>query len=138
MDGKKSVIVDSESLADSDVEKQASAAAIQYRRQARQEDAASDELETLAVPSTPKSKSGLEAPIAAEYRTSTKTKYLFLGLYFSLSLILTIYSKAVLGKVRPHLGLVLQSADCGPLHSSPTRGFSRLYTQLRHPWAATC
>lgn len=35
----------------------------------------------------------------AEYRIPTTTKYLYLSLYFALNLGLTIYNKAVLGKV---------------------------------------
>ena len=38
---------------------------------------------------------------AAEYQVPTNTKYLFLGVYFTLNLALTIYNKYVLGKVRP-------------------------------------
>ena len=36
---------------------------------------------------------------AAEYRIPTKTKYLYLAIYFILNLALTIYNKYVLGKV---------------------------------------
>ena len=38
--------------------------------------------------------------IAPEYSIPTKTKSLYLGLYFALNLALTLYNKAVLGKVR--------------------------------------
>lgn len=37
--------------------------------------------------------------IAPEYDTPTSTKYLYLALYFILNLTLTLYNKAVLGKV---------------------------------------
>ena len=35
---------------------------------------------------------------APEYGIPTRTKYLYLGLYFTLNLALTLYNKAVLGK----------------------------------------
>ena len=37
--------------------------------------------------------------IAPEYQIPTSTKYLYLALYFGLNLTLTLYNKAVLGKV---------------------------------------
>lgn len=37
--------------------------------------------------------------LAPEYGIATSTKYLCLALYFNLNLILTLYNKAVLGKV---------------------------------------
>ena len=37
---------------------------------------------------------------APEYSIPTRTKYLYLALYFTLNLVLTLYNKAVLGKVR--------------------------------------
>ena len=40
------------------------------------------------------------ASIAPEYQIPTRTKYLYLALYFGLNLTLTLYNKAVLGKVR--------------------------------------
>ena len=40
------------------------------------------------------------ATIAPEYQIPTRTKYLYLALYFALNLTLTLYNKAVLGKVR--------------------------------------
>ena len=40
------------------------------------------------------------ATIAPEYQIPTSTKYLYLALYFGLNLTLTLYNKAVLGKVR--------------------------------------
>ena len=46
---------------------------------------------------------------AAEYRVPTSTKYLFLGIYFTLNLALTIYNKFVLGKV------------CSEKSTTPTR-----------------
>ena len=36
---------------------------------------------------------------APEYGIPTSTKYLYLGLYFALNLVLTLYNKAVLGEV---------------------------------------
>lgn len=39
------------------------------------------------------------ATIAPEYQIPTSTKYLYLALYFGLNLVLTLYNKAVLGKV---------------------------------------
>ena len=41
-----------------------------------------------------------QAGIALEYGVAAHTKYLYLGLYFALNLIITLYNKAVLGKVR--------------------------------------
>lgn len=40
------------------------------------------------------------ASIAPEYQIPTSTKYFYLALYFGLNLTLTLYNKAVLGKVR--------------------------------------
>lgn len=40
------------------------------------------------------------ATSAPEYQIPTSTKYLYLALYFALNLTLTLYNKAVLGKVR--------------------------------------
>lgn len=52
------------------------------------------------------------ASIAPEYQIPTSTKYLYLALYFGLNLTLTLYNKAVLGKVRspqlPRLSMQLQ------------------------------
>lgn len=36
---------------------------------------------------------------AAEYQVPTSTKYIYLGFYFGLNLSLTLFNKAVLGKV---------------------------------------
>lgn len=36
---------------------------------------------------------------AAEYRVPTRTKYTYLGVYFGLNLGLTLFNKAILGKV---------------------------------------
>ena len=48
------------------------------------------------------------ASIAPEYQIPTNTKYLYLALYFGLNLTLTLYNKAVLGKVRsPRLSRLL-------------------------------
>lgn len=38
--------------------------------------------------------------VAPEYTVPASTKYTYLALYFSLNLLLTLYNKAVLGKVR--------------------------------------
>ena len=40
-----------------------------------------------------------KATAALEYGIATKTKYLYLALYFAFNLTLTLYNKAVLGKV---------------------------------------
>lgn len=40
-----------------------------------------------------------EDPIAPEYTILTSTKYVYLALYFALNLVLTLYNKAILGKV---------------------------------------
>ena len=46
---------------------------------------------------------------AAEYRVPTRTKYMYLGVYFGLNLGLTLFNKAILGKVRSllHFGQTL-------------------------------
>lgn len=48
--------------------------------------------------------------IAPEYQIPTSTKYLYLALYFGLNLTLTLYNKAVLGKVRPPIAV--QGCSC--------------------------
>lgn len=40
------------------------------------------------------------AQVAPEYTVPSSTKYTYLALYFGLNLLLTLYNKAVLGKVR--------------------------------------
>ena len=40
---------------------------------------------------------------AAEYRVPTRTKYMYLGVYFGLNLGLTLFNKAILGNVRAKL-----------------------------------
>ena len=80
---------------------------------------------------------------AAEYRVPTRTKYLYLGVYFGLNLGLTLFNKAILGKVRAllatfhsvqmslHLAYCryekpkITQADCCPIpaNSSPSPGF---------------
>ena len=50
---------------------------------------------------------------APEYQIPTSTKYLYLALYFGLNLTLTLYNKAVLGKV------------CSP-------GLSKLFLELEY------
>lgn len=42
---------------------------------------------------------------AHEYSIPTRTKYLYLGLYFGLNLTLTLFNKAVLGQVSVEFGL---------------------------------
>jgi hypothetical protein len=41
-------------------------------------------------------------PVDHEYEVSARTKLIYLGIYFFFNLALTIYNKAVLGKVRPN------------------------------------
>lgn len=77
---------------------------------------------------------------APEYQIPTSTKYLYLALYFGLNLTLTLYNKAVLGKVRssrPWLSIELQqrfvrvlTCGCG---SSLFHGCSRHCTRPRRP-----
>lgn len=85
------------------------------------------------------------ATIAPEYQIPTSTKYLYLALYFGLNLTLTLYNKAVLGKVsspRPsRLSMELQQRfvrvlthGCG---SSLFHGCSRHCTRPRRRWVAT-
>lgn len=85
------------------------------------------------------------ATIAPEYQIPTSTKYLYLALYFGLNLTLTLYNKAVLGKVRslcllrlfPELrqrfGLVLTCE----FRSSLSLGCSLPCTRPQRHWAAT-
>lgn len=85
------------------------------------------------------------ATIAPEYQIPTSTKYLYLALYFGLNLTLTLYNKAVLGKVRsPWLSrpfmelrqrfvLVLTCGFC----SSPSPGCSPPCTRPQRQLAAT-
>ena len=54
------------------------------------------DLESQQLPIPKDTESGKHA---AEYSVPAKTKYLFLGLYFGLNLSLTLFNKAVLGKV---------------------------------------
>ena len=53
---------------------------------------------------------------AAEYRVPTRTKYLYLGVYFGLNLGLTLFNKAILGKVRAILDRCHSFKYC--LHST--------------------
>lgn len=83
--------------------------------------------------------------IAPEYQIPTSTKYLYLALYFGLNLTLTLYNKAVLGKVcsprlsrlfvelRRRFALVLTCEFC----SSLSHGCSLPCTRPRRHWAAT-
>ena len=64
---------------------------------------------------------------AAEYRVPTRTKYMYLGVYFGLNLGLTLFNKAILGKVRSHLAR--PSKDCKGLYFYySTPHCRRLYT----------
>lgn len=82
---------------------------------------------------------------APEYQIPTSTKYFYLALYFALNLTLTLYNKAVLGKVRstwfqmPFLKLRLDfvlalTCEC---RSSPFHGCSPPCTRPQRHWAAT-
>ena len=55
--------------------------------------------EDLESQQSSRSKDTESSKHAAEYSVPAKTKYLFLGLYFGLNLSLTLFNKAVLGKV---------------------------------------
>ena len=83
--------------------------------------------------------------IAPEYQTATSTKYFYLALYFGLNLTLTLYNKAVLGKVRspqfswlvPKLQqCVVLVLTCGCL-SSLSHGCSQPCIRHQHHWVAT-
>ena len=86
------------------------------------------------------------ATIAPEYQIPTSTKYLYLALYFGLNLTLTLYNKAVLGKVRsPWLwSLFLELRERFVLaltcdfRSSLSHGCSPLCIRPQRHWAATC
>lgn len=82
---------------------------------------------------------------APEYQIPTSTKYLYLALYFGLNLTLTLYNKAVLGKVRspclqiPFMKLRLRfvlalTCEC---RSSLSHGCSLPCTRPQRHWAAT-
>ena len=58
--------------------------------------AGSEDLESQRSRDNKESTSGQHA---AEYNVPAKQKYFFLGLYFALNLSLTLFNKAVLGKV---------------------------------------
>ena len=72
--------------------------------------------------------------IAPEYQIPTSTKYLYLALYFGLNLTLTLYNKAVLGKVRSPW-LSMERRRCVVLvltdgcRSSLSHGCSQPYTR---------
>ena len=63
---------------------------------------------------------------AAEYSVPAKTKYIFLGLYFGLNLSLTLFNKAVLGKVCARI-----------LESSMTLCMLTMSQQFAFPWLLT-
>lgn len=88
-----------------------------------------------------KSVKGSRDSIAAEYSIATSTKYLYLSLYFALNLALTIYNKAVLGRVcqRSNLGIFLGGVRMlmSAHHSSLSHGYSQLYTPEQRLWAVT-
>lgn len=79
------------------------------------------------------------APVPTEYRVSTKRKLTYLATYFLFNLGLTIYNKAVLGKVR-HFDSRSYPCDLpvwdfnahDQLSSSQFPGFSRLYMLPPH------
>lgn len=67
--------------------------------------AGSEDLESQRSRDNKESTSGQHA---AEYNVPAKQKYFFLGLYFALNLSLTLFNKAVLGKVSlVHVQLVI-------------------------------
>ena len=71
--------------------------------------------------------------IAPEYQIPTSTKYFYLALYFGLNLTLTLYNKAVLGKVRsrrpprPAIKAAAMCCTCTNLRPS----------QFAFPWLLT-
>lgn len=71
--------------------------------------------------------------VAPEYQIPTSTKYLYLALYFGLNLTLTLYNKAVLGKVR---SLWLFKAVHGAPTTLPTCTDVRV-SQFAFPWLLT-
>lgn len=83
--------------------------------------------------------------MAPEYQIPTSTKYLYLALYFGLNLTLTLYNKAVLGKVRSPwlLGLFVELRQRFVLvltcefRSSLSHGYLPPCTRPRRHWAAT-
>lgn len=72
----------------------------------------SDTLQDLEAQSPVPAPAG---PVNAEYRVPTRTKLAYLGGYFFLNLALTIYNKAVLGKVRERKSTRTKRAglECG-------------------------
>lgn len=81
--------------------------------------------------------------VAAEYRTSTYTKLLYLAGYFFCNISLTLYNKFILGKV------CRVFAPCGPVYcklfdtdavclcSSRTHGCLQRSTPARRRWGVT-
>ena len=62
------------------------------------------DIEALQVPRSPTTEEAASGKHAAEYQVPTRTKYMYLGVYFGLNLGLTLFNKAILGKVRAILG----------------------------------
>lgn len=99
------------------------------------------EKETLIIKSdveaqTRRARAQSTATVAPEYQIPTSTKYLYLALYFGLNLSLTLYNKAVLGKVRlPWLLIVFLLTS--ELRSSLSHGCSLPCTRPQRQWAAT-
>ena len=57
-----------------------------------------DDIEAVQ-PRSPLSEESASGRSGAEYRVPARTKYLYLSLYFGLNLGLTLFNKAILGKV---------------------------------------
>lgn len=58
------------------------------------------DVEAQQLPRSPTESESGSGKHAAEYRVPTRTKYMYLGVYFGLNLGLTLFNKAILGKVR--------------------------------------
>lgn len=58
-----------------------------------------EDIEAAHIPPSPTVSEAASGKHAAEYRVAPRTKYMYLGVYFGLNLALTLFNKAILGKV---------------------------------------
>lgn len=83
-----------------------------------------------------KSDSKSRRSAALEHGVDTRTKFLYLGSWFALNLILTLYNKSLLQGVGDH-STCWNIRDADHVCSSDFRGFSQHYTRAASPSAAT-
>lgn len=58
-----------------------------------------EDIEAAHIPPSPTVSEAASGKHAAEYRVAPRTKYMYLGVYFGLNLALTLFNKAILGRV---------------------------------------